>query len=113
MVFSNVLLVFMMSLQFGMYELMIDNSLKAFTGHLQIQAPGYVDDQKMRQTVPNIIPLAEAVREQMSTSTVAARAQAFVLASSEERSYGIAVMGVEPQFEPVVSSIPGLVKNGP
>ncbi len=112
MVFSNVLLVFMMSLQFGMYELMIDNSLKAFTGHLQIQAPDYVDDQKMRQTVPNIIPLAEAVREQMSTSTVAARAQAFVLASSEERSYGIAVMGVEPQFEPVVSSIPGLVKNG-
>ena len=102
----------MMSLQFGMYELMIDNSLKAFTGHLQVQAPGYVDDQKMRQTVPNIIPLAETVREQLSGSTIAARAQAFVLASSEERSYGIAVMGVEPRFEPIVSSIPGLVKEG-
>jgi ABC-type lipoprotein release transport system permease subunit len=35
-----------------------------------------------------------------------------VLASSKERSYGIAVLGVEPQFEPIVSSIPGLVKEG-
>ena len=54
MVFSNVLLVFMMSLQFGMYGLMIDNSLKFFTGHMQIQAPGYIDDEKMRQTVPDV-----------------------------------------------------------
>ena len=112
MVFSNVLLVFMMSLQFGMYELMIDNSLKAFTGHLQIQAPGYVDDQKMRQTVPNVISLATTVREQIATNKVGARAQAFVLASSDERSYGIAVIGVEPQFEPEVSNIPGLLKTG-
>jgi ABC-type lipoprotein release transport system permease subunit len=112
MVFSNVLLVFMMSLQFGMYGLMIDNSLKAFTGHLQIQAPGYVDDEKMRQTVPDIVPLAQSIRKQLGNDIVGARAQAFVLASSEERSYGIAVIGVEPQFEPYVSSIPGLVKQG-
>ncbi len=112
MVFSNVLLVFMMSLQFGMYSLMIDNSLKAFTGHLQIQAPGYVDEQKMRQTVPDVIALAESVRKQLGTNIVGARAQAFVLASSEERSYGIAIMGVEPRHEPDVSNIPGLVEEG-
>ncbi len=112
MVFSNVLLVFMMSLQFGMYGLMIDNSLKAFTGHMQIQAPGYVDEQKMRQTVPDVIALAESVRKQLGTNIVGARAQTFVLASSEERSYGIAVMGVEPRHEPDVSNIPGLVKEG-
>jgi hypothetical protein len=65
MVFSNVLLVFMMSLQFGMYGLMVDNGLKAFTGHIQIQAPAYVDDQKMRQTVPDVVTLAESLREQL------------------------------------------------
>ena len=48
MVFSNVLLIFMISLQFAMYRLMIDNSLQAFTGHMQIQAPGYIDDETMR-----------------------------------------------------------------
>ena len=112
MVFSNVLLVFMMSLQFGMYGLMIDNSLKAFTGHIQVQAPGYVDDQKMRQTVPDVAALADSLRPQLPSEHVAARAQTFVLASSEDRSYGIALFGVEPEFEPAVSSIPGLVKEG-
>ncbi len=112
MVFSNVLLVFMMSLQFGMYGLMIDNGLKSFTGHIQVQAPGYVDDQKMRQTVPDVVSLAASLREKLQSAFVSARAQTFVLASSEDRSYGIAIIGVEPEFEPGVSSIPGLVKEG-
>ncbi|MDJ0957559.1 MAG: hypothetical protein QNI91_11895, partial [Arenicellales bacterium] len=43
MVFSNILLVFMISLQFGMYRLMYDNSLSMFTGHIQVQADGYID----------------------------------------------------------------------
>jgi putative ABC transport system permease protein len=112
MVFSNVLLVFMISLQFGMYRLMIENSLQAFTGHMQVQARGYVDDKKMRQTVPDIVALANELRAELSSDAVAARATAFALASSEDRSYGIAVFGVEPQFEPRVSNIPGLVHEG-
>ena len=112
MVFSNVLLVFMISLQFGMYGLMIDNTLQAFTGHLQVQAPGYKDEQKMRLVVPDIADLAADLRDGLPDARVAARAQAFALASSEDRSFGIAVFGVEPGFEPLVSSIPGLLKEG-
>ena len=112
MVFSNVLLVFMISLQFGMYRLMIDNSLQAFTGHMQVQAPGYKDDQKIRQVVPAVQRLAAMLREELGSGTIAARASTFVLASSEERTYGIAIFGVEPAHEPAVSSIPGLVGTG-
>jgi len=112
MIFSNVLLVLMISLQFGMYGLMIDNTLQAFTGHLQIQAPDYIDDQKMRQTVADIVPLAESLRAEFPSENIAARATAFALVSSEERSYGIAVFGVEPEFEVGVSTIPGLVSEG-
>ncbi len=36
MVFSNILLVFMISLQIGMYAMMINNTLRAQTGHLQV-----------------------------------------------------------------------------
>ncbi|MEE8426302.1 MAG: hypothetical protein V3S15_03385, partial [Woeseiaceae bacterium] len=59
-VFSNVLLVFMISIQFSTYDLMIGNTLKAFTGHLQVQAPGYKDDLKMRQIVPDVSSLASS-----------------------------------------------------
>ncbi len=112
MVFSNTLLIFMMSLQFGTYELMIDNSLQSFSGHLQVQAPGYKDDLKMRQSVPLIRTLAAEYREDAAFQNVAARGGAFALASSDDRSYGIQIYGVEPEFEPGVSNIPGLVKQG-
>lgn len=111
MVFSNILLIFMISLQFGMYQLMVENGLKVFTGHLQIQAPGYKDDPKMRLTVPNAIELAELVRGEDGL-LASARGSTFALASSEDRTYGIGVLGVEPNHEPEVSSLPGLVKDG-
>ena len=112
MVFSNILLVFMMSLQFGMYGLMIDNTLRVFTGHMQVQAPGYKDDQKMRQVVPDVVPLADKLRAEFGSERIAARGWAFGLASSAERSYGLGIYGVEPDFEPLVSNIPGLIKSG-
>lgn len=112
MVFSNSLLVFMMSIQFGMYDLMINNTLQSFSGHLQVQAPGYKDDLKMRQSVPDVRVLAATFREDSGFENVAARGGAFALASSEERSYGVQIYGVEPAFEPGVSNIPGLVKEG-
>ena len=112
MVFSNTLLVFMISMQFGMYDLMIDNTLQVFTGHMQIQAPGYKDEQKMRQTVPDIVSLADRLRAEFPNESIAARGWAFALASSQERSYGVGIFGVEPEFEPLVSSIPGLIEKG-
>jgi len=112
MMFSNMLLVFMISLQFGMYGLMIDNTLQAFTGHLQIQAPGYIDDKKMRQIVADIVPLAESLRAEFPEQNISARATGFALVSSEDRSYGIAVFGVEPAYEAGVSTLPGLVTDG-
>jgi len=112
MVFSNIILVFMVSLQFGMYDLMIDNTLAVFTGHLQVQAPGYKDDKKMRQSIPDGARLGESLRGSLNIDAIAARATAFALASSEERSFGIQVIGVQPEFEPRVSSLPGLVSEG-
>ncbi len=112
MVFSNALLVFMISIQLSTYDLMIDNTLQAFTGHLQVQAPGYKDDLRLRQVVPDVTSLAGLLRRELGLETIAARGAAFALASSEERSYGLQIFGVETQFESLVSTIPGLVAEG-
>jgi len=112
MAFSNVLLVFMISLQFGMYGMMIDNTLRVLTGHLQVQAVGYKDEHKMRQTVPDVIELADSLRRELAHESVAPRALAFALASSSDRTYGVQIAGVDPVREPLVSSIPGLVRAG-
>jgi len=112
MIFSNVLLVFMISLQFGSYDMMINNTLQSFSGHLQIQKNGYNDNPKLRLSIDSIQPLAAEMRRSMPETRVAARAAAFALASSEQRSFGVQVIGVQPKFEPGVSTIPGLVKQG-
>ncbi|PLW82181.1 ABC transporter permease [Kineobactrum sediminis] len=112
MVFSNILLVFMIGLQFDTYQLMIDNTLRVFTGHIQLQAPGYLDEPGIRKTLPDIQALAEDVRANISGVDVSARATGFALASSEERSYGIQVVGVQPQYEAKVSTLAGLITAG-
>ena len=111
-VFSNVILVFLISLQIGMYGMMIDNSLRAQTGHLQVQAAGFKDDAKIRQSVPDVRALSETLRVELGTDRVAPRGATFALASSAERSFGIQIVGVEPGPEARVSSLPGLVKEG-
>ncbi len=112
MIFSNILLVFMISLQFGSYDMMINNTLTMFTGQLQVQREGYLDNQKMRDVVDDVGALAGSIREQFPAANVAARANAFVLVSSEDRSFGTQIVGVEPDYEPVVSTIPGLLSEG-
>ena len=112
MVFSNILLVFMISLQFGMYKLMYDNSLSMFSGHIQVQAEGYIKEPKLRLTIPSATSLAADLRAVLPEDYIATRAMAFALVSSAERSYGAQVIGVEPEHEPDVSTIPGLVKQG-
>ena len=111
-IFSNVLLIFMIALQLGSYGMMIENSLRTFSGHLQIQAPGYKEEQKMRQVVPEVRSLAVTTREILASENVAARAVGFAMASSEDRTFGIQVTGVEPAYEPLVSTLPGLVNKG-
>ncbi len=112
MVFSNTLLVFLISLQFGMYRVMYENSLRLITGHLQVQAPGYIDEPRIRLTVPAVQEMAAGIRGVLPHSQVTSRAAAFALVSSEERSYGVQVFGVEPANEARVSNLPGLVKRG-
>jgi len=112
MVFSNVLLVFSISLQIGSYDMMINNTLQAFSGHLQVQAPGYNENPKFRNTIDDIESVARTARERLPDARVAARAVGFALASSEERTFGIQLTGVEPLREAAVSSLPGLVRDG-
>jgi ABC-type lipoprotein release transport system permease subunit len=118
-VFSDVILVWMIGLQLGQYDLMIENTLRTFTGHVQVQAPGYLDKPQMRRVIDNAEKKADLLRKELSNAEerfgvarISVRASGFALASSEERSYGAQIYGVQPKNEPKVSTIPGLVKEG-
>jgi ABC-type lipoprotein release transport system permease subunit len=112
MIFSNILLVFMISLQLGSYDMMIDNTLRSFSGHIQVQQKGYQENPKLRSSIDGISSLSEQIRGEVPAAAVAARATGFALVSSEQRSLGIQVVGVQPDYESGVSTFPGLVAEG-
>ena len=110
--FSAMLLVFMITLQLGAYDMMIDTSLRVFSGEMQIQREGYLDKPQMRASIPAAQALAARLRQTTGFDAIAVRANGFALASSGTRSYGVPVIGVEPAFEPRVSTLPRLIKHG-
>jgi ABC-type lipoprotein release transport system permease subunit len=110
--FSTTLLVFLETTQFGAYDMFIDNALRVFTGQMQVQREGYLDKPQMRTSIPRAAELARELRRTTGLEAVAVRAQGFALAASGTRSYGVPVVGVEPAYEPGLSTIPKVVTRG-
>jgi len=110
--FSSLLLVFMIALQLGAYDMMIDTSVRVFTGQLQIQREGYLDKPRMRTSIPEAAMLAGRLRAAQPDAVFAVRAQGFALASSGTRTYGVPVIGVQPDDETAVSTIPRRITMG-
>ena len=110
--FACLLLVFMLSFQFGSYETMINASVKIFTGHIQVQAVGYHEKQEMQSVVPEPLSIGQILENTESVEAYSFRAQAFALISSNERTYGTIVTGVDPVLEAGVSRIKNLMREG-
>jgi ABC-type lipoprotein release transport system permease subunit len=110
--FACVLLIFMLSFQFGSYETMINASVKIHTGHLQVQARGYQNNQKIRDVIPDPQPVQRALDTIPIVQAHAPRARAFALVSSQERSYGVMVEGVDPDAEASVSTLDDIIRHG-
>jgi ABC-type lipoprotein release transport system permease subunit len=110
--FATLLLIFMITLQLGSYDMMINNNLQVFTGHFQVQAPGYLKKPQMRNTLTQPQQLAAQIRAINGIVDIAIRAKGFALIASEQRTYGAEVVGVETAHEKKLSNIPKLIKTG-
>ncbi|MBW2488827.1 MAG: ABC transporter permease, partial [Deltaproteobacteria bacterium] len=110
--FASVLLVFMLSFQFGSYETMINTSVKISTGHLQVQTEAYQHKKSIRFVIPQPQAIAKVVAQIPEVAAYTFRGQAFSLVSSADRTYGVVVTGVDPQKETRVSRLKQLVREG-
>lgn len=110
--FASLLLVFMLSFQFGSYETMINTSVKIHTGHLQIQAAQYHDNRNIRYAVSDLNKIAAGLEGIPQIAAYTYRAQAFSLVSSAKRTQGAMVTGIDPARETGVSRLKSLVRQG-
>ena len=110
--FASLLLVFMLSWQFGSYNTMINFAVRIHTGHLQVQAKGYKDKRSIRLVVPDPEVVGGILDKTPGVAAYTFRANAFSLASSKERTYGIIVTGIDPTREAKVSTLKKLIRQG-
>jgi len=110
--FSCFLFVFATPVQYGAFDSMIDLSLRMFMGHAQVQKEGYLDNPQMSTVIDD----ASAVTERLSATgkydAIGIRIAGFALVSSEQRSYGAQVLGVETQNERTISGLPATIRDG-
>lgn len=97
--FAGLLVVSINALQVGTFELMIDNTTRFFAGHMQIQHPDYAAEPRLEHAIADASARVAALEGNAEISAVAPRAQAFILASSGERSFGALAVGVDPVRE--------------
>ena len=110
--FACVLLVFMLSWQFGSYDTMINSAVKIQSGHLQVQLKGYKDKKDIRLVVSDPAAVGSILDKTPGVAAYTFRANAFSLVSSKERTYGIMVIGIDPVREAKVSNLKKLIRQG-
>jgi ABC-type lipoprotein release transport system permease subunit len=110
--FASLLLIFMLSFQFGSYEAMINASVRIQTGHLKVMAEGYHDNRDMRRVVADPSAVATLLENDPDVAAYTFRATAFSLLSSADRTYGGLVVGVDPKQEAGVSNLASLIRKG-
>ena len=110
--FACLLLVFIMSFQFGGYETMINSSVKIHTGHLQIQADGFHKKQNIRRDIARPGQVGAVLDKIPAVEAYTVRGQAFSILSSGERSQSGLVIGVDPAREAKVSNLKKIIIKG-
>ena len=110
--FSNAMLLFMFAWQNGSYDAMIHAAVNSTTGELQVMASGYSEKRDIRKGIAEPEVLLEWIRSRDNVQAATARAEAFALADSGRRSYGVMVVGIDPVHEPEVGNIRSIIREG-
>lgn len=112
MAFTSMLLVFMLSFQYGSYDIMKSSMLQITDGFGQFQPAGYKDDPEISKVIADADALMADLRGIPEVTASSARASGFVLLANGERSFAAAVVGIDPTNEVKISKLSSLVKQG-
>jgi len=105
-------MVTMTSMQTGAYNEMIDNAVKIQCGHLQVQAPGYIDDHDINLTVDHLDQVYAATDKIPGVVGAVGRIITGMLVAAGDQSYGSLVIGTDAAREAKASVLARLVRHG-
>lgn len=97
--FAILLVMFSMAMQHGQYAVMMENATTLISGHVQVQATQYIDSERFEHTIEEASVLRRQLLALPDVVAVAPRVEAFALVSSEQRSFGVQILGIDVAAE--------------
>ena len=111
-VFAVALLVMASALSTGMWDKIIDDTVGMASGHVTLTGPNYLEDRTLEQFTYLDATLQARLEENPAVAGFAPRVNAFGLLSQGDVTRGVMVMGLDPQREETVSTLPGRIRSG-
>jgi len=111
-VFAVLLSSTMRSLQLGSYQRMIDNSVRFYTGYLQVHKLGYWDEQVLDNAFQPPDGLRQQIESLHGVEAAVPRLESFALASYETRTRGAMVIGMDPEKESHLTGVEQKIIEG-
>lgn len=109
---GTLLVVFSIGLAEGTYDMMTDLATRSSVGHLQALRAGFHEKPALRKTLHDLDAARRALAAQPNVAGTAARLEAGGLFAAGNRTVGGMLVGVEPEAERTVSSLPDAVSEG-
>ncbi len=97
----------------GMEGEMVRNGIKSFTGSIQIHEKNYRNDPVVENSMTDIKLLTKTIEENLPEgANWTSRLRVSAVISNARHSYGVTLMGVEPENEALVSFIGNAITDG-
>jgi len=104
--------IFLRGVTDGWHDEMIDNSVRAEIGHIQIHRAGYHEEPSINKTLPDPPEVERAIRGLPNLLGYSFRVIGSGLASTAENSTGVEILGVDPAQERTVTTVQRVIVSG-
>lgn len=110
--FAVFLSVAMRGIQNGTYENNIKMAASIFTGYLQIQREGYHDNPSLLKSFKYSEKLKKFLDDNEQVKAYTPRINGFGLIGKEEKTFGVALFGIDPATEATVTTLNKKIEEG-
>ena len=96
----------------GFHGQWVENTVKAYTGHIQIYRSGYRDDPQLSRSIEDVSRVTRELRSDPAVNTFASRVEVQGLISTAENSHGVLIRGIDPEEEIKITAIKDRIIRG-
>lgn len=102
---STAILVFLTAFMDGSHNLMLKNAVEVYPGYIQITQKDFIDNPSYENLIEDPNTLVSKLSKNEKVASISQRFESFVLFSSDKKSMGAMISGIEPSKEKVNSKL--------